>query len=128
MTTSPHALNWFEIPALDLERAFNFYSTVLGAEHVRKGTFFGSELVLFAVPFTTGEAVGGSIVRRDHFIPSADGALLYINTFGNLEAALSRVEKAGGSILAPMRDLGNFGKSAVIMDSEGNRVGLHQTA
>jgi predicted enzyme related to lactoylglutathione lyase len=125
---SPHALNWFEIPALDLDRAFAFYSTVLGADHVRKGTFFGNELVLFAVPFTTGEAVGGSIVQRDHFLPSADGALLYINTFGGLEVALERVEEAGGRILAPIMDLGTFGKSAVIIDSEGNRIGLHQTA
>lgn len=125
---SPHAINWFEIPAHDLERAFEFYSTVLGADHVRKGTFFGSELILFSVPFTTGEAVGGSIVKRDHFTPSADGALIYINTFGALEAAVARVESAGGTIIVAMMDLGNFGKSAIIIDSEGNRVGLHQTA
>jgi len=33
-----HTINWFEIPALDLEGAFNFYNTVLG-DYIHKRTF-----------------------------------------------------------------------------------------
>lgn len=30
MSTSPHAINWFEIPVADFARAKAFYETVLG--------------------------------------------------------------------------------------------------
>ena len=58
-----NAVQWFEIPALDLERAFAFYHTILDA-HVRKGSFGNGDLILFDVPFNTGEAVGGAALRR----------------------------------------------------------------
>lgn len=121
-----HAINWFEIPALDLERAYQFYHIILGG-HVRKGTFFGAELVLFDVPFNTGEAIGGSIVVRPDLAPSTDGPVIYLNTFRQLDEALVRVESAGGKVVVPKMDLGNFGYSAVIIDSEGNKIGLHET-
>jgi uncharacterized protein len=118
-----HAINWFEIPALDLERAFAFYSTVLNG-HVRKGTFGNGELILFNVPFNTGEAVGGSIVVRSDLKPTTEGGIIYLNAFGKLSDAVSKVEQAGGKIIVPFMDLGKFGFSSIIIDSEGNKVGL----
>jgi uncharacterized protein len=118
-----NAINWFEIPALDLERAFNFYHTVLNGK-VRKGTFGGGELILFDVPFTTGEAVGGSILVRPDLKPTTEGGNLYLNAFGKLQDAVDKVEGAGGKVLVHRIDLGKFGVSAVILDSEGNKIGL----
>jgi len=118
-----HAVNWFEIPALDLERAFNFYHTVLNGK-VRKGTFGNGELVLFDVSFNTGEAVGGSIVVRPDLKPTTDGGVIYLNAFGKLQDAVDKVEKAGGKVLVPRLNLGKFGFSAIIIDSEGNKIGL----
>jgi predicted enzyme related to lactoylglutathione lyase len=118
-----NAIHWFEIPAIDLDRAFAFYQKILN-NHVRKGTFGHSEIVLFNVPFETGEAVGGSIVVREDLKPTGDGSILYLNTFGKLSEAVSKVENAGGKVLVPFIDLGKFGFSAIIMDSEGNKIGL----
>jgi predicted enzyme related to lactoylglutathione lyase len=118
-----NAINWFEIPALDLERAFQFYSTVLNG-NVRKGTFENSELILFNVPFNTGEAVGGAIVARPDLKPTTDGGVLYLNAFGNLSAAVGRVEAAGGKVIVAEIKLGKFGFAAIIIDSEGNKIGL----
>ena len=120
-----HSINWFEIPALDLERAYNFYLTVLNG-HVRKGTFGNGDIVLFDVPFSNGEAVGGSIVVRPDLIPTTNGTILYINTFNTIDECINRVESAGGIIIVPKMDLGKFGYGAVIIDSEGNKIGLHQ--
>lgn len=120
---SSHALHWFELPATDLVRAYTFYTAVLDG-HVRMGTFAGAPLVLFDVPFGTGEAVGGSVVVRDGFVPSANGPMIYLNVFGALDAAVSRVVGAGGSVVVPSLPLGAFGTAAIIIDSEGNRVGL----
>lgn len=118
-----NAINWFEIPALDLERAFQFYSTVLNG-NVRKGTFGNGDLILFNVPFNTGEAVGGSIVVRPDLKPTADGPVLYLSAFGKLTEAVGKVESAGGKIIVPEINLGKFGFAAVIIDSEGNKIGL----
>jgi predicted enzyme related to lactoylglutathione lyase len=118
-----HAIHWFEIPALDLERAFQFYTTVLHG-NVRKGTFGNGDLILFNVPFGTGEAVGGSILVRDDLKPTTDGGNIYLNAFGKLSDAVSKVEGAGGKVISPFMDLGKFGYSAIIIDSEGNKIGL----
>lgn len=118
-----NAVNWFEIPALDLERAFAFYSTVLHG-NVRKGTFGNGELILFNVPFNTGEAVGGSVVVRPDLKPTTDGGIIYLNAFGKLSYAVGKVENAGGKVVVPEINLGKFGFAAVIIDSEGNKIGL----
>jgi uncharacterized protein len=118
-----HAIQWFEIPALDLERAFQFYSSVLHG-NVRKGTFGNGDLVLFNVPFSTGEAVGGSIVVRPDLKPTTEGGVMYLNAFGKLSDAVSTVEQAGGKVVIPEINLRQFGFSAIIIDSEGNKIGL----
>lgn len=120
---SINAINWFEIPALDLERAFAFYSVVLN-NNVRKGTFGNGELILFNVPFNTGEAVGGSIVVRPDLKPTTEGPIIYLNAFGKLSEAVDKVEVSGGKVIVPYIDLGKFGYSAIIVDSEGNKIGL----
>lgn len=122
-TMSMHALNWFELPALDLDRAHTFYHTILNG-HVRMGTFGDAPLVLFDVPFKTGEAVGGALVKRNDLKPTNDGPIIYLNCFGKLGAVVSRVNSAGGQVLVPELNLGAFGFSAIIIDSEGNKVGL----
>lgn len=118
-----HAINWFEIPATDLERAFRFYSKILNG-NLRKGTFGNGELILFNVPFSTGEAVGGSIVVRTDLTPTTNGPIIYLNAFGPLSQAVARVEEAGGKVLAGEMDLGKFGYAGIIIDSEGNKIGL----
>lgn len=118
-----NAINWFEIPALDLDRAFQFYSIILN-NNVRKGTFGNGDLILFNVPFADGEAVGGSIVVRNDLKPTTEGGNIYLNAFGKLSDAVSKVAAAGGKVIVPFMDLGKFGFSAIIIDSEGNKIGL----
>jgi predicted enzyme related to lactoylglutathione lyase len=118
-----HALNWFELPALDLDRAYLFYHSILNG-HVRMGTFGDAPLVLFDVPFKTGEAVGGALVKRNDLKPTSDGPIIYLNCFGKLGAVVARVVQAGGLVVVPELNLGAFGFSAIIIDSEGNKVGL----
>lgn len=118
-----NAIQWFEIPALDLDRAFQFYTAILKG-NVRMASFGNGPIILFNVPFATGEAVGGSIVVRDDLKPTTEGSVLYLNAFGPLSDAVSKVENSGGQVLMPLIDLGKFGFSALIIDSEGNKIGL----
>lgn len=119
-----NAINWFEIPATDFDRAVKFYETALGISMHRE-PFEGDPNAFF--PYTQGQGVGGVVVKADYAKPSADGAVIYLNTGTReqLDAALARVEAAGGSVVKPATDLGEIGFSAFIRDTEGNRVGLH---
>lgn len=118
-----NAVGWFEIPALDLERAFNFYSSILPGK-IKKGTLGTENLLLFDVSFNDGSAVGGSIVRREIMRPSVEGSMVYLNAFGPLSEVVTRIEPAGGTVYIPKIDLGKFGFTAIFVDSEGNKMGL----
>jgi predicted enzyme related to lactoylglutathione lyase len=116
-----NAINWFEIPATDIERATRFYSTVLGIEFVPMPTSSGSELRAFPAQEATGAIIAGEGSK-----PSMDGTVVYLNCENDLDGPLSRVEGAGGKILLPKTDIGQgFGFFAFIADTEGNKVGLH---
>ena len=77
-----------------------------------------------ALALNTGEAVGGSIVVRPDLKPTTHGPVIYLNAFGTLSGVISKVEVAGGKVIVPFMDLGKFGFSAIIIDSEGNKIGF----
>ena len=114
-------MNWFELAVSDLGRARAFYEVVLGAP-LRPETFGGMAMAIF--PYGEG-GVGGALVEDARFTPSADGALVYLDTRGALDACLARVGPAGGRVLMPRTDIGPPGFIAVVLDTEGNKVGLH---
>jgi hypothetical protein len=113
---------WFEIPASDLGRATTFYETVL-ATSLKAETFGVHELRVFT---HEDDAASGCLMKGPGLEPSKSGAIVFLNADPSLDAVLSRVERAGGKIAVPRTDLpGDMGSFAHIIDSEGNRVGLH---
>lgn len=119
-----HAINWFEIPSSDFERAVRFYDTILDAP-LRKEVIAGTPNGIFSYEQDkAGQTVGGAVIHDAHAKPGLNGTTPYLNCNGQLDAVLSRVERAGGKVLMPKTDIG-FGCIALIVDSEGNRVGLH---
>ena len=121
-----HALNWFEIPVRDLNRARAFYETLL-ATTLRRETIGASQLAVFVC----GEqGVGGCLMAGDTApAPSTGGTLVVLNATPSLAAVLARVDPAGGRITTPRVQLpGDMGCFAHITDTEGNRVGLHALA
>ena len=116
-----HAINWFEIPCDNLERATQFYETVLGAKMQREKR--SQPMSVFA---TDPTGTGGMLVKRNYRRPGRNGALVYLNCDGILDAVLSRVAQAGGLILMPKTEVpGGHGHFACMRDSEGNHIGLH---
>jgi predicted enzyme related to lactoylglutathione lyase len=72
--------------------------------------------------------IGGSIVDSKGFHkPSlTEGPLIYLNGNPDLQLVLDKVEGAGGKIMVPKTQISpEYGYMAVIIDTEGNRVGLH---
>jgi hypothetical protein len=116
------AITWFEIPARDLQRATWFYETVL-ERRLKRETMGPQQLAVF--PFNQ-PGVGGCIIQDAGHAPAAAGSIIYLNAGPRLDSALARVSAAGGSVVLPRTALPEaMGYFAHIVDSEGNRVGLH---
>ncbi|MBO6517114.1 MAG: VOC family protein [Bacteroidia bacterium] len=119
-----NAINWFEIPVLDFERAKKFYSEVLGQEVVDHPM---PEFKYGILPYDQeAKGVGGAIIEaKDMQKPSADGTTIYLNGGDDLSAPLSRVEAAGGKVIMPKTSIGENGFMAQFIDTEGNKLALH---
>jgi uncharacterized protein len=124
--TLHHAVNWFEIPVRDLDRAQAFYETLLGAR-LRREEMGGHTLAVFGYDEA---GVGGCLLAGEGTpSPAADGTLVYLNAKPSLDAALERVQRAGGRITTPKVALpAGMGVFAHVADTEGNRIGLHALA
>lgn len=117
-----NAVNWFEIPANDIDRAVKFYSSVLDTE-LQKQEMMGTKMAFFT---NEAEGVGGSICSGEGYTPSANGAKIYLNGGEDLSEPLSRVEAAGGKVVLPKTKITDeIGYMATFIDTEGNSVSFH---
>lgn len=124
--TLNNAISWFEIPATDLSRATKFYEAIfdvsllpLDLPNIQMRMFPLNDMMT---------QVGGAIVDSGGFHkPSAtDGPLIYLNGNPDVQNVLDKVETAGGQITVPKTMISpEHGFMAVIIDTEGNRIGLH---
>ena len=114
-------IQWLEIATTDIERAKQFYQTVfdLSFEFVEMPD---SKMYMFGEPEAMGSS--GCLVHGEGYVPSGHGTVVYFEC-KDLNEELSRVEAAGGKILIPKTDIGEFGFFAHILDTEGNKIGLH---
>lgn len=121
-----NALNWFEIPVADLDRAKKFYETIFDMPFVPMD-MPGLKMLMF--PLDTSAGTGGTLVYAPEFYqPSANGTMVYLNANPDLQAVLDRVEEAGGKIVMPKTEISpEHGFMATFMDTEGNRVALHSS-
>jgi len=118
-----NAVNWFEIPASNYDRAINFYQEVLGAkfEEFNKN---GTKMAFFNYdPQSYGAS--GAIAFGQGYEPSEKGSIVYLNAGEDLSAPLGKVEEAGGKIVMGKTSIGENGFIAHFIDTEGNRVALH---
>ncbi len=123
-----HAINWFEIPVADLTRAMKFYEAMAGAKLKREAFGApGEEMAIFEVD--SQEGITGCLVSSPEVKPAQQGSLVYLNATPSIDAWIERAQKAGAKILTPKTALPpDMGYFAHILDSEGNRVGLHALA
>ena len=120
-----NALNWFEIPVKDFERARKFYSTIYDYE---MPTMAMGETTLGFFLVEQG-GIGGAIAFGPGYEVSEAGALIYLNGGKNLQVVLDKVEGAGGNIVAQKTLITNeLGFYATFKDTEGNKVALHSMA
>jgi predicted enzyme related to lactoylglutathione lyase len=108
----------FEIPVTDLDRAINFYQSLLGIE-LERGSIHGYEMAFF--PFeNNGAGISGALCKGDVYKPSIEGSFIYLFT-SDIDGVLSKAVELGSEILFEKTDAGNC-FVAEIKDTEGNRI------
>lgn len=114
-------VSWFEIPALNFDKAVGFYDRIYGInmERVVSGSH---SMAIFPVK----GGVGGAVVNGPGSIPGQIGPLVYLNGGEDLDAILSKVPDAGGRIIMPKTLINEeSGYFAIFVDTEGNKLALH---
>jgi uncharacterized protein len=118
----------FEIPTDDLSRAKEFYSSVFGWElqtmEEMPYTIVRTTPVDESQMPTEPGAINGGMMQRSAETP---GPVLTIGV-DSIEASLKQLEAAGGDIVQPKTDIPGMGAFAYAKDTEGNVIGLWESA
>jgi predicted enzyme related to lactoylglutathione lyase len=115
-------VNWFEIYVDDLERAKRFYETVF---EVKLEKLPNMEMEYWTFPMQNDRVgAGGALVKMDQARPGIGGSLVYFSC-EDCAVEEGRVSAAGGSVKKPKMSLGEYGFMSLVLDSEGNMIGLH---
>ena len=121
MMKNKNAVNWFEIPVNDYERAIGFYEYVLNTR-LKRDTMDGIDFAAFPCE---EQGVSGSLTKADFLTPGTQGSVVYLSAEGILDQALDRAIQKGAQVVFPKTHIGECGFIAHLIDSEGNKVALH---
>lgn len=117
-----NAINWFEIPVNDLDRAKEFYEkalnismTVTEMENLKMAWFPAEQ---------NAPGASGTLIKADSYVPSHQGTMVYFYV-EDIEKTLNRINDNGGKTINPKKSIGEYGFVAHFEDCEGNRVALH---
>jgi predicted enzyme related to lactoylglutathione lyase len=105
----------------NLDRAVAFYVRILGT---KLSEITEADDRRYAM-FPAEEGVSGALVQGEGYVPTREGALVFLNAGDALRPVVDRVEASGGRVLLPRMDMGDWGVAAFIVDTEGNKVALH---
>lgn len=114
-----HLVNWFEIPYLNGRRSRAFYEYVFDIQLKMTDS---KEGVMYQFPMNFLSAGASGTLRKG--VPSVDGTTVYFTT-KNLPLTVQKVLTKGGKVIKPIYSLGEHGYAAIVMDIEGNKIGLH---
>lgn len=131
MNAKRNPVGWFEIYVTDMTRARAFYETVLDIQMqplpAPDGMEGGFEMLMFPSDMENqAPGSGGALCRMDGFTPSAGGTLIYFSC-EDCGVEASRVAAAGGQVFREKFSIAPYGFISLIIDTEGNMIGLHST-
>ena len=119
---SNNPVGWFEIYVQDMPRARAFYEIVFGLELARLD---GTEVEMWAFPMQPERhGAPGALVRMPGFPSGANSVLVYF-TCADCAVEAAKAARAGGRIEKDKFSIGPYGYISLVVDTEGNMIGLH---
>ncbi len=121
----PNPIVWCEIYVQDMDRAKQFYESVFQMKLEKLESPENSGIDMWAFPMTM-DTVGasGALVKMEGVESGGSGTIPYFHC-DEVSVESERVVKAGGKIHKPKMSIGQYGFMALIIDTEGNTIGLH---
>jgi predicted enzyme related to lactoylglutathione lyase len=118
-----NAVSWVEVPVRDMQRAIKFYNSIFGWD--LQEMQMGPLSMAWFPGDPEGKGSGGSLVLNEHYVPSADGSLIYFSC-DNVKDVVDRVVPAGGNVLREKTMISpDIGFMGLAIDTEGNRIAFH---
>ena len=117
-------VNWFEIPAKDINESKAFYEYVFGIE-MQLTEMDPLTMAWFPMEQDAPGATG-TLVQAESYNPSHDGSMVYFSV-ESIEDTLAKIQEKGGKVLNEKMSIGEYGFVAHFEDNAGNRVALHST-
>jgi uncharacterized protein len=90
-----NAIGWFDIYVTDMDRAVQFYETVLKQKLEQIGDPTGETQMMGFVTDMSMYGSGGALVKSEYSRPGVGGTLIYFSV-EDCKLEESRVKKAGG--------------------------------
>jgi hypothetical protein len=117
----PVPVVYYEIPATDLDRAIEFYSSLFGVS-IERTTIDGHPMGLLP-EVEEGLGISGAIATGDSYRPSLDGTRIYFKV-ADVRATLAQAISLGAHELYPVTEVAPGTLVAEFKDPEGNRIAL----
>lgn len=119
---------WFEIYVDDIARAKSFYESVFQislTSLLDPTEEKASSLIMYGFPEDMEQhGSSGALVCVEGYPAGANSTIVYFSC-ENCAVEESRVEAAGGRVERSKMSIGEHGFISLVIDTEGNRVGLH---
>ena len=115
-------VSWFEIYVQDMERAKAFYEAVFGIQLTK---LEGTEFEMWAFPMhQDGSGASGALAKIRGYPSGANSVVVYFSC-ADCAVEAERAVKSGGQIETGKKSVGQYGHIALVIDTEGNLIGLH---
>lgn len=121
-------VGWFEIYVNDMARAQAFYTQVFGTQFQKidnpdTAAWPGLELWAFQMD-DNAYGASGALVKMPGLKAGGNSVLVYFHC-DDCAVETAKVVAAGGQIQREKIAIGQNGYIALVIDSEGNMIGLH---
>lgn len=117
---------YFDIPADNVDRAKHFYQTLLGWKIAPTKAPL-DPIKVAATQYQdilTGPAQEGTMNMGGLYKRQMTETIKNYIQVEDIDKVLAKVEKLGGKIVMPKEDIPGVGLVAIILDTEGNGIGL----
>lgn len=118
-------IRWFEIYVEDMNRAKKFYESVFQLEFSK---IESPEVEMWGFPSNPEKwGCSGSLVKMPGLKPGGVGTIVYFGS-ENCEKEEQRALRFGGKLHKSKFSIGKYGYISLVVDTEGNMIGIHSMA
>jgi len=113
---------WFEIYVQDMTRSKAFYEAVL---QVKLERLNNPAIEMWSFPMAMDKVgAGGALVKMDGVASGGNSTIVYFSC-ADCAVEAARVAAHGGQVMREKFPIGAYGFIALVVDTEGNMIGLH---